>query len=358
MRPEHVRTRRRRRARRGRRSSSRSAARHTSTCASMAAARRARAARSRGRSRATTLGVVGRSGARARYSTRDGRARRAGAMSERRVLGADARAVPPRPRRRSSPLPALATFGLALTDYDLIRSPNVVGLDNFRELVDDEVFRIALVNSLVFAAVAVPAAARSAALGLALLLHRGGRGVGVARSAVVLPTIVPELAYGLLWLWLFNPLYGPDQRPAHPRRRERRHGARRLPPQWLTRSERRAGRDGAAEPVHDRRGVRVCCSSRAGPSLPTSTSWRRSRTRPWWDVFRRITLPLMLPVLVLLGLRDVVLSLQLNLVPALVVTEGGPPDYATTYLACSSTGRASSTCATAMRPPRRSCSSS
>ena len=52
----------------------------------------------------------------------------------------------------------------------------------------------------------------------------------------------------------------------------------------------------------------------------------------FWDVFRRITLPLMLPVVVLLGLRDLVLSLQLNLIPALVVTDGGPPDYATTYL--------------------------
>ena len=52
----------------------------------------------------------------------------------------------------------------------------------------------------------------------------------------------------------------------------------------------------------------------------------------WWDVFWRITLRLMLPVLVLLGLRDLVLSLQLNLVPALVVTDGGPPDHATTYL--------------------------
>jgi multiple sugar transport system permease protein len=40
----------------------------------------------------------------------------------------------------------------------------------------------------------------------------------------------------------------------------------------------------------------------------------------------------MLPVLALLALRDVVLSLQLNLIPALVVTNGGPPDHATTYL--------------------------
>ena len=51
-----------------------------------------------------------------------------------------------------------------------------------------------------------------------------------------------------------------------------------------------------------------------------------------WDVLRRITLPLMAPVLVLLLLRDAILSLQFSFVPALVVTEGGPPPYATTSL--------------------------
>ena len=51
-----------------------------------------------------------------------------------------------------------------------------------------------------------------------------------------------------------------------------------------------------------------------------------------WHVFRRITLPLMAPVLLLLLARDTILSFQLNFVPALVVTEGGPPPYSTTYL--------------------------
>ena len=37
-------------------------------------------------------------------------------------------------------------------------------------------------------------------------------------------------------------------------------------------------------------------------------------------------------MLLLLFLRDTILSFQLNFVPALVVTDGGPPPYATTYL--------------------------
>ena len=76
-------------------------------------------------------------------------------------------------------LPALVTFGLALFEYDLIRSPRFIGLDNFRELVDDEVFRISLRNSLMFMAFAVPMRL-AGALALALLLHRRYRGVAAA----------------------------------------------------------------------------------------------------------------------------------------------------------------------------------
>lgn len=41
---------------------------------------------------------------------------------------------------------------------------------------------------------------------------------------------------------------------------------------------------------------------------------------------------LMAPALGLLLLRDTIASFQVSFVPALVVTEGGPPPYATTYL--------------------------
>ena len=93
--------------------------------------------------------------------------------------------------------PAAVTFGLALTEYDLIGAPRFLGLANFRELMEDDVFRVSLQNSLVFAALAVPLRLL-AALGLALLLHGRFRGVGAARTAAVLPTVVPDIAYGLL----------------------------------------------------------------------------------------------------------------------------------------------------------------
>lgn len=226
--------------------------------------------------------------------------------------------------------PAAATLALALTDYDLIRSPSFVGLDNLRDLAADPVFRIALVNSLVFAALAVPLRL-AAALGLALLLHRGGRGVGVARAAVILPTIVPELAYGLLWLWLLNPLYGPVNALLTTGGDGGLTALGRTPPQWLT------------DPNHARAAIVLLSIFTIGEGFVLLLVARRAvpaelyelaavEDATWWDVFRRVTLPLMLPVIILLALRDVVLSLQINLIPALVVTDGGPPDHATTYL--------------------------
>jgi multiple sugar transport system permease protein len=50
------------------------------------------------------------------------------------------------------------------------------------------------------------------------------------------------------------------------------------------------------------------------------------------QVLRRVTLPLLAPVLSILVLRDTLMSFQASFVSTLVVTNGGPPPYATTYL--------------------------
>jgi multiple sugar transport system permease protein len=227
-------------------------------------------------------------------------------------------------------LPTAATFGLALTEYDLVRAPSWVGLGNFQELVTDDVFRIALGNTFSFALVATPLRLLIA-LGLALLLHERFFGVGAARTAVVLPSIVPEVAYGLLWLWLLNPIYGPVNAaldligPAG-------YTAWGFPlPQWLTHAnDARAAVILMSLFTIGEAFIVLLVARMAVPrelyevaSVEDATSWTQ---------FRRITLPLIAPILVLVFLRDLVVGLQLTFVPALIVTEGGPPPYATTYV--------------------------
>lgn len=219
-------------------------------------------------------------------------------------------------------LPAAVTFALALSEYDLIRSPRFVGLANFRELIDDEVFRISLRNSLMFMAFAVPLRLFGA-LALALLVHRRYRGVGMYRTAGYLPSVVPDVAYALLWLWLLNPLYGPLnlalQALGGPT------------PRWMT------------DPRAAQWAIILMSLFLIGEGFLVALATRQSLPRdlyeiadlegakPWY-VFGRVTLPLMAPTLLLLLFRDTIFSFQASFVPALIVTEGGPPPYATTYL--------------------------
>jgi multiple sugar transport system permease protein len=228
-------------------------------------------------------------------------------------------------------LPALVTFGLAFAEYDLLRAPSFVGLENFRRLADDDIFGIALKNSLVFAAVAVPLRL-AGALGLALLLHRRFAGVGTYRSATVLPTVIPDIAYGLVWLWLFNPLYGPINLFL------KWHGDSPTttawgvqPPQWLTHPNDARAAIIIMSLFTIGEGFVILLVTRQG--LPTELyELAALEDATAWGVFRRVTLPLMAPVLLLLLARDTIFSLQWTFVPALIVTEGGPPLYSTTYV--------------------------
>jgi multiple sugar transport system permease protein len=227
--------------------------------------------------------------------------------------------------------PAVVTFALALTEYDLITEATFIGLDNFRELLHDDVFSIALMNSLVFAAIAVPLRL-AAALALALLLHRRARGVGAQRSATVLPTVIPDVAYGLVWLWLFNPIYGPINallRVGGDTPDTTAWGV--LPPQWLTHPNDARAAIIVMSLFTIGEGFVVLLVTRQGlPAELYDLAALEDATA--WSVFRRITLPLMAPVLLLLLARDTIFSLQATFVPALVVTDGGPPPYATTYV--------------------------
>src|SRR5258708_34922241 len=105
-------------------------------------------------------------------------------------------------------LPGLITMVLAFTYFDGIAPPVWWGLRNFQNFYIDPLERIAIANSLYFTALAVPLRVLGA-LGLALLLRRPRRGIGFYRAAVFVPTVIPDVAYALVWLWIFNPLYGP-----------------------------------------------------------------------------------------------------------------------------------------------------
>lgn len=91
-------------------------------------------------------------------------------------------------------------------DYALTSPSHVpiwIGLDNYRQLWHDAVFWKSLVNTLYYAAMALPAG-MLVSLGLALLLNADIRGQAFYRAVVFLPSLVPAIASAMIWLWMFN----------------------------------------------------------------------------------------------------------------------------------------------------------
>ncbi|MFE4694799.1 carbohydrate ABC transporter permease [Streptomyces sp. NPDC056749] len=101
-------------------------------------------------------------------------------------------------------LPVVVSVCLAFTKYDVLTAPEFVGLANFRDMLDDAVFRKSIVNTLLYTFFTVPF---GMALGLlvALALHTGLKARGIFRTAVFLPQVTATVAIALVWLWIYNP---------------------------------------------------------------------------------------------------------------------------------------------------------
>jgi ABC-type sugar transport system permease subunit len=105
-------------------------------------------------------------------------------------------------------IPVLAAFVLAFTEWDSYSAPVFIGLENFREMLGDSTFWIALQNTFVYALGHVPLTL-VLALGLAMLLNQRIRGIGFFRTAVFFPYITSLVAVAVVWNMLFNPASGP-----------------------------------------------------------------------------------------------------------------------------------------------------
>ncbi|MBA2528708.1 MAG: sugar ABC transporter permease [Euzebyales bacterium] len=218
-------------------------------------------------------------------------------------------------------VPAALTLAYAFTDHTGLATPRFTGLANLRRLFTDPFLAASLRASAIHLALAVPLRLLLAtALGLLLAApRRGGRWY---RAAVYLPTVIPDIALALLFLWVLNPIYGPLNQVL---------GALGVPqPTWL------------ATTWGARTGVVLMLLFPVGEAFLVVLATRRGVNARLYEAaaldgctafgqLRRVTLPLLAPVLVLLAVRDTALTLQSNFVPAYVLTDGGPAN-ATLYL--------------------------
>jgi multiple sugar transport system permease protein len=110
----------------------------------------------------------------------------------------------------------IVTFGVvpivwsALMSFqrnNLLATPEWIGLENYRALMKDPVFKTSIVHSVIYTALFVPLSV-GGGLFAAIALNRRIRGIRFYRLAVFVPVVASTIATAIMFLWLFDPNFG------------------------------------------------------------------------------------------------------------------------------------------------------
>jgi multiple sugar transport system permease protein len=216
-------------------------------------------------------------------------------------------------------VPMAITLVLGFTEFDLFSAPRWNEFQNVKNWLVDQLFQRALYNSAWFVLIAVPLRVLGALL-LAMFLDRSGRAFGAGRAVVYLPTMMPEVAYALVWLLILNPGYGAVN--------------------LLLNAFGLPGVAWTLTPLTARATIVVMWLFQLGEGFVLMLAALQLVPRDVlevalvdganrWQRFRSILLPFLAPALLLLAFRDIALSFQGVFVAGLITTETGP--YYTTY---------------------------
>jgi len=105
-------------------------------------------------------------------------------------------------------VPIVFAIALAFLHWDGSNPIEWAGLANFRNLLDDDQFKAALKNTIVYTAGTVPLTLISSLL-LAVLLNQGIKGRNFFRTVSFFPYVASLVAVAAVWNMIFNPSKGP-----------------------------------------------------------------------------------------------------------------------------------------------------
>jgi multiple sugar transport system permease protein len=103
--------------------------------------------------------------------------------------------------------PLCASVYYSFCDYSVLKAPVWIGLANYSDLFHDEIFWQTILNTGVYAIMALPAGL-ILALALAMLLNSKVKGMAIYRTFFFIPSLVPMVSLAVVWLWILNSEHG------------------------------------------------------------------------------------------------------------------------------------------------------
>jgi len=105
--------------------------------------------------------------------------------------------------------PVISTFYLSFFDASLSKTTSnvVIGLQNYLDLLGDQVFWVTIQRTIYFTLVSV-GLELLLGLGIAQLIHSQPFGWKFLRISLIIPWAVPTIVNGTMWRWIYNADYG------------------------------------------------------------------------------------------------------------------------------------------------------
>lgn len=219
-------------------------------------------------------------------------------------------------------VPAVATFidSFYSTPHGK-RAAHFVGGDQYMQMVSDPVFWQAFRNNLVYAVITVPV---SIALALVMAIWVNGKisGRALLRLSFFTPTILPMVAAANIWLFFYTPGYGLLDQVAHVFGLS---GAN-----WLG-DPRTALGSLMVVTIWKESGFFMIFFLAALQQVPPDLyEAARMENASRWQVFRRITWPLVMPTTLFVAINALINAFRI--VDQVIAMTGGGPNNATALL--------------------------
>ena len=103
-------------------------------------------------------------------------------------------------------IPAVRGIFISLSDWDLLTPAEFVGLANYSKLLKDPTFWNSLKVTFYYVLLNIPVQT-ILALVIAVMMSRLTKSI-IIRAIIILPWLMPSVVVGLLWLWLMDPTIG------------------------------------------------------------------------------------------------------------------------------------------------------
>ena len=104
-------------------------------------------------------------------------------------------------------VPIIGSFLLSFSEWNIITPPEWVGLENYRDMIDDRTFWLSIRVTLKYLLLSVPLYLACGLL-LSLLLNLKIRGINMFRTIFFFPSVLSGVAVAVLWVALLNPDVG------------------------------------------------------------------------------------------------------------------------------------------------------